>query len=357
MKSLSNAWGKEFNNQISKISSSTQTMKSNLKIDRATGTTSTTGTSEIVIGNNIASGTDGNTRGYVTLYGTSAYYGRIQAGALTASRTFTLPDKTGTIATTDDVATKVTKAGDTMTGNLTVNRSDGTTSAVGASYLIAGNSTASGTDKNSRGILRLYGTGANYAHIVAGALTANRTFTLPDAGGTIATTTNVDTKISKAGDTFTGTLLPSTDGTLNLGSDTNRMHYLYARRLVAVESIASGLTYNSNQVLMPGKSGTMALISDIPEYIVERVFSLCTMNKNSTFQGTRDVTKSGYSAMGIIGTNISNASSSGAENYMLFSRYAVSSNSLSYTIRHLDTSGSTSSFACTLGFDVLYKKN
>ena len=66
----------------------------------------------------------------------------------------------------------------------------GTASATGASYLQLGNGTASGTAGNQRGVLRMYGDTAYY-HQFQNSPTANRTITLPNAGGTMALLTTV----------------------------------------------------------------------------------------------------------------------------------------------------------------------
>lgn len=67
------------------------------------GTTSTNGTSTLELGNSIASGTANNQQGGLVLYSTTRFPTAIKAGTLTAGRTLTLPDKTGTVALTDDI--------------------------------------------------------------------------------------------------------------------------------------------------------------------------------------------------------------------------------------------------------------
>lgn len=67
------------------------------------GTASAEGIAQLTLGNATASGTEGNKPGTINLYGTTAYAGLIKTGALTASRTYTLPDKTGTVALTSDI--------------------------------------------------------------------------------------------------------------------------------------------------------------------------------------------------------------------------------------------------------------
>ena len=86
---------------------------------------------------------------------------------------------------------KVNKAGDTMTGVLTIDSAGGTTSSVGNSRLNIGNTTPSGTAGNSSGFIFLYGNSGKYARLDAMNVTANRNISLPNAAGTIALTSDV----------------------------------------------------------------------------------------------------------------------------------------------------------------------
>jgi len=85
---------------------------------------------------------------------------------------------------TENVAVK--NADNQFSLNQTVDRKDGTTSAIGNSILILGNSTPSGTDKNSRGCVSIFGNSSFFTELRANNSTANRTIQLPDASGTIA---------------------------------------------------------------------------------------------------------------------------------------------------------------------------
>ena len=63
---------------------------------------------------------------------------------------------------------------------------EGTASADGEAMLFIGNGTSTGAAGNKTGIIRLYGNSTYYTTIVAnGALTGNRTLTLPNATGYI----------------------------------------------------------------------------------------------------------------------------------------------------------------------------
>jgi hypothetical protein len=61
------------------------------------GTASQEGYAILQLGNSKANGTAGNKRGYLMLYGTTAYYTYLVSGAPTANRTLTCPNHSGTI--------------------------------------------------------------------------------------------------------------------------------------------------------------------------------------------------------------------------------------------------------------------
>lgn len=58
----------------------------------AQGTASTTGIVALWLGNNVASGTAGNSSGAIYLYGSSAYYAGIYSAAQSANRSYTIPN-------------------------------------------------------------------------------------------------------------------------------------------------------------------------------------------------------------------------------------------------------------------------
>ena len=95
------------------------------------GTTDTIGQSMIMLGNNIPSGTSKNMQGMILMYSSSDKYGKIVSESLTDNRTWTLPDKTGTIAMTSDITPvnngKLTiKGGTTSVAEFTANQSGNT---------------------------------------------------------------------------------------------------------------------------------------------------------------------------------------------------------------------------------------
>lgn len=147
------------------------------------------------------------------------------SAATTTARTWTLPDATGTIALTSNIpatyagSTTAGGAATTVTITNTENTSEvskaipfhddstggpyslltnnglgyrtlnGTASALGISRIVIGNATASGTAGNKYGVVRIYSRQKFYADIqTASTYGANRTFTLPNKGGTVAVT-------------------------------------------------------------------------------------------------------------------------------------------------------------------------
>ena len=85
-------------------------------------------------------------------------------------------------------SSKVSKSGDTMSGDLTINSQDGTTSAVGYSRVILGNDIPQGTDENSRGELFVYDKSQYYTRLRCNDLSSNRNINFPNKSGTIALT-------------------------------------------------------------------------------------------------------------------------------------------------------------------------
>ena len=84
--------------------------------------------------------------------------------------------------------------GGTFEGDVTIDKADGTTSVVGQSKIILGNSTLQTADENSKGVVRLYARGSKYVDICASdgsAISDNRELNVPDKSGTIAVTSDI----------------------------------------------------------------------------------------------------------------------------------------------------------------------
>lgn len=97
------------------------------------GTTSVVGSAQLTLGNSTASGTANNKQGKLVLYGSTAYTHTI-SGAPTTARTLSLPDKSGTIAVTDDIpdisgkidtaGTGLSKSGTTLNHSNSITKQD-----------------------------------------------------------------------------------------------------------------------------------------------------------------------------------------------------------------------------------------
>lgn len=187
------------------------------RVNTARGTVSAVGEVGLYLGNSIASGTAGNMRGRILIYGTGNKYTYIIPSNPTDHINVTLPASTGTIALTSQITDKkVTPVDLTHPTSETVYRplivpnadpttnrqpnysslawqfvmANGTASAKGWSSIRIGNSTASGTANNMQGYLRLYGANSYYVSLEADTLTADRAIKLPNAAGTIALTSS-----------------------------------------------------------------------------------------------------------------------------------------------------------------------
>jgi hypothetical protein len=118
----------------SSTTTTTQVADTAFKYIGTTGSTSAVGKAQLQLGNSTASGTAGNKQGSLVIYGSTAYAHTI-SGAPTAARTLTLPNKSGTLAVTDDLPTvnngKLTlKSGSTSVTEFTANQSGDVSFAV-----------------------------------------------------------------------------------------------------------------------------------------------------------------------------------------------------------------------------------
>ena len=95
------------------------------------GTTSLVGTGYVTAGNNVASGTVGNAKGILRLYGSGTGFTNITNNNTGADEwNLTLPNKSGTIATTADVNAKLSLSGGTLTGSIKYSGAGHTSTAI-----------------------------------------------------------------------------------------------------------------------------------------------------------------------------------------------------------------------------------
>ena len=239
------------------------------------------------LGNTTLYTSSGGAYGYIRLYGAAAtYYGNLVPGTigttsgdghLTANRTWTLPDKTGTIALTSDIPTvtdeKVALAAITAstiyypimgTGTSAATRqydvqgfsyvgTDGTDSAAGKAEISLGNAYTSGST-NKYGRIRFYGEGSRSVVLKTSynATSGNDcVINLPGVSGTIALTSDIptvtDLNVKQLAAISTNGAYP-----IILGYSTA------TTEVTNVVNKTSTLTYNpSTQALTVGKSITV----------------------------------------------------------------------------------------------------
>ena len=96
----------------------------------------------------------------------------------------------GNLTVKDKLDSKVSKSGDTMNGDLTVNTT--TTATMDNSSIVVGNDLPEGTVGCSRGVLRLYGRGQYKTSLFPeGINTKDKWITIPDKDGTMALTSDL----------------------------------------------------------------------------------------------------------------------------------------------------------------------
>ena len=218
----------------SSTTTTTQVADTSFKFIGATGTTSEIGKAQLVLGNNITAGTNGNKQGSLVIYGSTAYAHTLIADSSipTQNRTLYLPDKDGTLAVVGDIpnlyagsnstggsaltvyGTLTNPSGQTSyaipfhtdisSGDKSLLNNDGivytckqgTASATGFGIIELGNAIDEGTAGNKYGLIRLYSRqgGGKYVQLYpATKLTANRNIMFPNAAGTVALTTDIPT--------------------------------------------------------------------------------------------------------------------------------------------------------------------
>lgn len=167
-------------------------------------------------------------------------------------------DKPVSTAQQNALDAKVNKSGDTMSGVLTIDQADGTTSSVGTSRLNIGNTTPSGTEGNSSGFAFFYGNSGKYARLDAMNVTANRNIALPDKSDTLASMSDIP-KIARGRASFT-----------NSGQS------------VSLNYAGAGFTEAPTvMVVIEGsKSYARAEIGDSPLYVSNVTATRCTIEVN-----------------------------------------------------------------------------
>lgn len=172
-----------------------------------TADTATSGYTQLRLGNTTATSSAGGREGQIRLYGTNAtYYVDLKAGAVASSnKTITLPNKTGTVALTDDITDEEVKMNSTTSNTDYRLLGVYTTSSSTETGTINKLFDATYNNNNSTSILKIGGT--RVGNLVLTAInnnvsstttiqpsnTTNRTITLPDKTGTVALTSDTTT--------------------------------------------------------------------------------------------------------------------------------------------------------------------
>ena len=218
-----------------------------------------------------------------------------------ASRTFTFPDTSGTLALTDDLSDYVPYTG--ATGNVDLGLFGLTSNAVKA---IGDNSTYGGviSIKQNNVIGGLIGTGytelfgktnrlgisfgaGSIAYLSNSVLTAERTYTLPDATGTIALTSNLSSYVPYTGAT--------TD--VDLGFNNFDANQINGFKIIAkldgtgsspliLRTGTSGYSYGGDSISLissPTSANTLTIISDISSVTKIAQIGLGSLTASRTF--------------------------------------------------------------------------
>ena len=253
-----------------------------------TANTSTGGSARIDLGNTTATTSAGGKEGIIRLYGTSAtYYVELKAGAPSANRTISFPNKAGTVALTSDIPTvsyPVTSVNN-KTGAVSLTASDVGALASSTTYVSTVTTTAgthstisskSGTVSfnvptktshltNDSGFITSY----TDEKVKTNAATASSNYyVLMGTNTNEAETKTYDTRIKYS----------YTDGTssapgialLSLGNDSNVLPNSIKGRIKLYAQSGSvtidpGTSQNSTVLTLPNTTGTLALTSDIPD--------------------------------------------------------------------------------------------
>lgn len=154
--------------------------------------------------------------------------------------------------------------GGTFEGDVTIDKSDGTTSIVGQSKIILGNGTLQTVDENSKGVVRLYSRGSKYVDICApdgSAINDNYELNVPDKSGTIATTSDVSAIDLTKGGTIkadSGNTFVTIDGaTSNNYGQLQLKRGTYSARLTAANNLSTDRDFS-----FPNISGNVVVSKD-----------------------------------------------------------------------------------------------
>lgn len=141
----------------------------------------------------------------------------------------------------EKLKSKVSKSGDTMSGQLNIDQRNGTISDVGYSVLALGNSIASGTANNSTGIVDLYSDSGNKVRLyTVENVSGTKYVKLPNASGTVALTSDlggVSHEIKKS----------DASGVLTYQLSLNTIHVMEFSNATYHVLVSGGFAYHSDK--------------------------------------------------------------------------------------------------------------
>ena len=198
-----------------------------LMYNTSQGTAEKLGHSYLKLGNATASGTVGNKRGHLRIYGADVGYNELVSAA-TANRLITFPDASGTVSLNGHTHNYLSLAGGTMTGDIKFNN--------GANTIILGQNT--GADEKSFGYINLYNGGS-----IAGNIFANQ-----DGGLIVRSMTNNTGSLGTSNNHFKEAFIDSLTANQSSATDT------YYRAFQSYSSTKDGVTYSNNHGIYFGIS-------------------------------------------------------------------------------------------------------
>lgn len=291
-----------------------------LNLNNKDGTTSKVGVSQIVLGNSIASGTAQNSRGLISMFSDGTSYTSLWAhkNADGTNQALYFPgDKNG--------ATIFTNQGGTINGLVILDRRNGTTSEIGYSGFILGNNIKSGTDKNSKGYIRLYSQGSGYMDLKsAGSHDGNYELLYQSKSGTIALTSDLPTNQAAASGGTANSLVTTGDKyNWNSKAAGNHTH----TTSIATDSGTNQLTLAASTKYKLTAGGTSYIFTTPPN--TNTTYSFATGDSN----GQIKVTPSGGTAQNVSVKGLGTAA------YTASTAYAVNKSLTNENLNSVTTAG------------------
>ena len=273
------------------------------------GTTTAVGVSQIMLGNDTASGTANNAKGMVVFYSENTGRATLQYASTTATSTFNLPAKTAgtyTLATTGDLASYLPLSGGTITsstfGPLTIERT--TTNAGGIFF------------KNTNGVLGAIGMRNNPNEgLVRWTADTNNSYTILDTSNT----------------SFTQTLTSGTKiGTIKINGTSTDIYCQTNTNTDTKVTQSASTTGNYRPIILGYKNSTT--LTDLDETCTDQVYTTETMYAQPS---TGRLFSTGYTSNNgnVI---LKNGGASGASPKIIFQRGTTTDNYLEWAIYNKD---------------------